>query len=266
MKLKTINLWKNNLPCHTEGEAPVMHYFAAENKQGDSAVLIFPGGAYLRRAPHEGEGYALYLNSIGIDAFVVDYRVSPNKFPAPLLDARRAIRLVRAHAAEFGINPSKIAVMGSSAGGHLAALAATYKGKLTGEGCDEIDEIDCMPNRQILCYPVMDIESHAASFNHLLTSAATEHESVTPRLLADKNTPPAFIWHSQSDESVSVLGSYRYAERLLSCSVEAEMHIYPVGTHGVGLADGAYGRAAFPYLEDWARQLERWLKLQEFIH
>ena len=121
--MTTYKMW-DNVPG-TCLEEPVLEYFPAENKKSDATVVILPGGAYEVRAVHEGAGYAEYFNSIGMDAFVCEYRVKPHKFPLPLLDARRAIRYVRAHAAEFGIDPAKVAVMGSSAGGHLAGLAST---------------------------------------------------------------------------------------------------------------------------------------------
>ena len=152
-----IQLWEN-VPGYVDGgEKPYITYYPAENKKGDGAVIIFPGGGYAKRAPHEGKGYADYLTAQGISCFVLEYRVSPNRFPLPLLDARRAVRYVRANAEKYGIDPNKIAVMGSSAGGHLAAFVSTYLKPIDGEGADDLDTVDFRPNAQILCYPVIDI-------------------------------------------------------------------------------------------------------------
>ena len=112
-----LKLWKNS--------DVEMAYFRALNRASDAAVVILPGGGYGSRAPHEGEAYAQLFNTFGMDAFVVDYRVSPNIFPLPLLDARRAMRLIRSNAEEYGIAKNKILIMGSSAGGHLAAQASS---------------------------------------------------------------------------------------------------------------------------------------------
>ena len=132
-------MWENT-PGMNE-EIPVIEYYKPENMISDAAVIIFPGGGYLRRAKHEGEGYAKFLNEHGISAFVVQYRVSPHRFPLELLDARRSVRYVRYYADKFGIDKNKICVMGSSAGGHLAALVSTYMNSIDFEDVDEIDMI-----------------------------------------------------------------------------------------------------------------------------
>ena len=265
--MKQMKLWENNAPGYIEGEeSPLLNYYPAENKRGDGTVLIFAGGAYRLRAPHEGEGYAKYLNSIGLDAFVLDYRVKPYQFPYPLLDARRAMRMIRAGAARFGVNPDKIAVMGSSAGGHLAALASTYKAPIDGEGVDALDTVDCMPNAQILCYPVLDIQGHFGSFVNLLGDKASQNKKYTPTLIADESAPPLFLWHTASDGAVDVNGSFRYAMRLHELGVGMEMHIYPIGPHGLGLANHVERDRVEPYVQDWAMHLEKWLKLRGFIN
>jgi len=263
--METFKLWENDVPGYIEKkETPLLHYYPTENKKGDGTVVICPGGGYAIRAQHEGKGYAEYLNSIGLDAFVLDYRVKPYRFPCPLLDARRAIRFVRKNAEKFGISPEKIAVMGSSAGGHLAALVSTYKPAIDGEGADELDSVDFLPNAQILCYPVLDLMGHPGSFMNLLGDGYAAHKNYTPRLLADVDTPPLFLWHTSSDASVDVNNSLRYCERLHELGVSIEMHIYPVGNHGLGLAndDAHY----CPYVQSWAKNLENWLKLNEYAN
>ncbi len=244
--MESINLW-NDL------DVAKIHCYEPKVKRGDGSVIIFTGGGYSHRAPHEAEPYALKLNDMGIWAFVVDYSVAPKRHPAPFNDGVQAVRYVRTNAKRFGCDPGKIAVMGSSAGGHLAETLATMT--------NENDR----PNAQILCYPVTDIESHRGSYENLLGENIDQKGTVTPTLNADENTPPAFIWHTSSDDIVDVKGTYRYATRLSELGVPVEMHIYPVGGHGLGLANGLYGRANEPYVHRWIEDLERWLKLIGWI-
>ena len=264
--MTTYKLWEGEIPGFIEeANEPLIHYYPAKEKCGNGCVLILPGGAYRARAAHEGEGYALFFAEHGIDSFVVDYRVKPSVFPIPLLDARRAIRYVRANAEKFGIDPKKIAIMGSSAGGHLAALTSTYKDKIEGEGVDSLDEIDPMPNMQILCYPVLDINGHPGSFINLLGDSYPSHRSVTPYYLADKNTPPMFLWHTATDKSVDINNSFRYASRLHEFDISMEMHIYPCGGHGLGLGYHPDKNIDLPYIQSWSEHLINWLKFNEYI-
>ena len=259
MEPTVIDLW-DEIPGYNGGHKPVLEFYPAENKKGNGAIIIFPGGGYSIRAAHEGVGYAEYLTANGIDCFVLQYRVSPDRFPYPLLDARRAVRYVRANAEKYGIDPNKIAVMGSSAGGHLAAFVSTYTDPIDGEGVDALDELDFRPNAQILCYPVIDMMGHSGSFKNLLGENAAEIcDSYTPSLICDAGTPPVFLWHTSSDPGVNVINSYKYAIRLRELNVPVEMHIYPVGGHGLGLAPN------LPYIQNWAPHLVDWLKLMNYI-
>ena len=140
MSQKIIDLWEGNAPLYNGEANPTFEFYPAQNKKGRGTVVICPGGAYWNHANHEGKNYAEFLNDCGLDVFVLYYRVASthNKFPSSLLDARRAIRYVRANAEKYGIDPEKIAIMGSSAGGHLAALTSTYKKPIDGEGVDEL--------------------------------------------------------------------------------------------------------------------------------
>ncbi len=255
--METYTLWNDNQTHDTR-----MEWYAPETKKSDAAVVIFPGGGYSHLANHEGKGYAEYLNSIGITAFVVYYRVAPNRFPLPLLDARRAVRFVRANCEKFGVDKNKICVMGSSAGGHLTALLSTYTANLVGEGIDEIDKECYIPNGQILCYPVIvsDKEiAHLGSYNNLLGDENACLADYDPSLLVHENTPKAFIWHTASDGGVKVLNSYRYATALYAKEIPCEMHIFPFGRHGLGLAESE------PHVAQWAGLLKNWLALHEFL-
>ncbi len=247
-------LWKNS--------DIVIEHFAPLHKSTETAVVIFPGGGYSGHAAYEGEGYAQLFNTFGISAFVINYRVKPNTFPLPLLDARRAIRFVRFNAEKLGISKDKVLVIGSSAGGHLAALVSTYKDAICGEGVDEIDNESFIPNGQILCYPVITSEDgiiHAGSYKNLLGEENLDkRDAVTPDKLVDHDTPPAFIWHTAHDQIVNVTNSYRYAEALVKHKISHELHVFPHGTHGQAL--GAFN----PYVAEWTNLLRRWLALNGF--
>lgn len=265
----TFKLYSKCIP--QGGEDVMMHRYSPEIKRGDGAVIIFPGGGYNHRAPHEGEPYALALNEMGIEAFVVEYRVAPSRYPSPLSDAREAVRVVRKNAETWQINPEKIAVMGSSAGGHLASLVATSRDNIS--ILDEessIDNIDFLPNAEILCYPVTDIHSHRGSYEDLLGDKFTDEAmvlSVTPTSLVDKNTAiPTFIWHTSPDNIVDIKGTYRFAAKLSELGASVEMHVYPIGGHGLGLANGLYSRATEEYVQVWIKDLEHWLGLIGWIN
>lgn len=257
---KTVQLWEN-----TPGmclETPVLDIYLPENKTSDIAVVILPGGGYVGRAEHEGEGYARFFNSHGIAAFVCQYRVSPHRFPLPLLDARRAIRYVRHHSCEFGVCPGKVYLMGSSAGGHLTAMTCTYRGAIDFEGKDAIDLEDYLPNGQILCYPVISLHdlsvTHVGSAMELLAENYDALcKTVSPDLVADENTPKAFLWHTFDDGGVDVRNSLNYAARLRQMNVPVEMHLYPHGPHGMGLAEQD------PHVNGWTARLLAWLKYNQ---
>lgn len=258
--MEIIELWKN-VPGYEEGhDHPTLEYYPAPIKKGRGTVVILPGGGYAFRAAHEGEGYAEFLNGLGLDAFVVQYRVAPTRFPYPLLDARRAMRYVRANAERYGIDPDKIAIMGSSAGGHLAEMTAVYRGELEGEGCDALDEVSHIPNAQILCYPVTDFESHNGSYKNLLGEKCEQMaEALNPIAIAPTDTPPAFIWHTEPDAVVKLESTMKYVAKLHSLDVRCELHVYPDGWHGLGVAKNN------PIVSRWTRDLEFWLHLMGYI-
>ncbi len=262
---------ENNLWESTPGlckEIPKITAYIPENKAYEGAVVILPGGGYAMRAPHEGEGYAKFLAENGMCAFVVDYRVAPHRFPLPLLDARRGVRYVRHFADKYGIDKNKVAIMGSSAGGHLAALTSTYYEGIEFEGMDEIDKEDFIPNAQILCYPVIKLlgakVAHLGSGQNLLGSELQVKmcEELSPDLIATEKTPQAFIWHTFEDGAVPVYNSLDYARRLKDMGVDVEMHLFPRGGHGMGLAPG--DTPIHKNVQQWGGLLLNWLKLIEF--
>lgn len=248
--MKQFKLWEENSQVET-----TIDYYEPLQKASDIAVVIFPGGGYFYLAKHEGEGYAHLLNSFGITAFVVNYRVFPNYFPKPLLDARRAIRFVRSNAQKFAINKEKIYAMGSSAGGHLVALLSTYL-KDIGEIKDDLYKESFLPNGQILCYPVISADErifHSSSFINLLGERYIEKDEYSPELLVNKTTPPAFIWHAADDSSVPVMNSYRYAQALSVQGISHELHVFSEGGHGAGIAP------QWKIVNQWVNLLQNWL-------
>ncbi len=240
---------------------PILTYYMSSCHKTNATVLILPGGGYYQLSDYEGEGYAEYLASLGINSFVLKYRYSPDRFPAPLKDARWAMRYIRNNAEIYGIDKNKIAIMGSSAGGHLAELTSTYRGDI-GDGEWELD--DYLPNAQILCYPVTDIYSHSGSYENLLGERLEElRRSITPTLIADENTPPAFIWHTCTDATVDIKSTFEYAKKLNELGIPCEMHVFPIGGHGLGLADSDHRN--IPYVSRWASMLKDWLVFNEYL-
>ena len=156
---------------------------------------------------------------------------------------------------------SKIAVMGSSAGGHLAETVSTYRGPIDGEGVDEMDNVNPFPNAQILCYPVTDYDSHNGSYKNLLGNALTEAECnrLDPIKNVTADTPIAFLWHTETDTCVKVRGTLDYAVALHNAGVRCEMHVYPTGWHGMGLA------AQEPCVARWADELLYWLTYNGYL-
>lgn len=262
--MKRIELWPGKMPYDAgDGFRPYLTYYEPRVKRDSyTAAVICPGGGYSHRATHEGAGYAEFLAGLGIAAFVVEYRVSPSRFPAPLIDSRRAVRIVRSMADELSI--SRVLIMGSSAGGHLAAITSTYLSPIEGERVDEIDTLDFLPDGQILCYPVTDIHTHRGSYECLLGDAADAmSEAVNPTALITPDTPQAFIWHTANDGTVDVRGTYRFASRLVEMGVPHELHVFPDGLHGLGLADEGYRMNS--HVAGWAGMLTAWLKYNRFI-
>lgn len=253
-----MKLWEKEIPFY-DAEVdfiPGMEVYPANSK---GAVVVFPGGAYAMKAPHEGEVIAKWFNSIGITAWVVDYRVAPYKHPAEISDAARAVRVARANAEKYGYDKDKIAVMGFSAGGHLAGSISVHYDDVFHAPTDEIDKESARPDASILCYPVIDMFEyrHDGSRTNLLGNRSTEaqKEYMALHLNITEDTPPAFLWHTSADQAVPVENTLLYAEGLSSCMVPFEIHIYPYGNHGLGLAPDD------KHVAQWASALENWLVL-----
>lgn len=258
-----MKLWEEDIPGYESVEekfAPYMKPYLLENDSPRGAVLVLPGGGYGGRADHEGDPVAMWLNSIGLSAFVVHYRVAPYRYPHPLLDAQRAIRLVRHHAEEWNIDPDRIGILGFSAGGHLAATASTYFDEGNPESADAVERHSSRPNASILCYPVISFKDHyhEGSMFNLLGEEPSEdkRQALSLERAVKPETPPAFLWHTADDGAVPVENSLMYARALSEQRIPFELHVFPEGRHGLGLAEADVSVAQWTGLcEGWLRKI-----------
>lgn len=262
-----MKLWTDVMPYQKDEVhfEPEITLYEANSK---GAVVIFAGGGYESRARHEGIGYAEWLQSIGITSWVVDYRVAPYAHPAMICDAARAVRIARANAEKYGYDKDKIAVMGSSAGGHLAGSISVHYDKEFYEKTDETDKESAKPNASILCYPVLDMFEfrHNGTALNLLGRDCTDEERafMSIPMQVTKDTPKAFLWHTAEDGVVPVENTLIYAAELSKYKIPFEVHIFPYGIHGLGLADGKTAGCDNPHVTQWAGALENWLKLNDW--
>ena len=231
------------------------------------AVVIMPGGAYRGVTYKEGERVALSYSSAGFHAFILDYCVTPHTEPLPILNAAKAIELIRANADEWSVDPDKIAVCGFSAGGHLAASISTMWNNDTIFSSDTEKNKIHKPNATILCYPVITSGeyAHKGSFKYL-TGTESENEKWSLYSLenrVDQDTPPAFLWHTFEDKDVPVENSLLYAKALRNYNIPFEMHIYRDGAHGLTTASNEtyWKLPKFTRTYPWIEQSIEWLYL-----
>lgn len=200
-------------------------------------VLICPGGGYGHRSPRESAIIAETFNRLGWPAVVLQYRVAPNVFPAPQKDALRALKIIRSRAAEWGVDKHQIAILGFSAGGHLAACTGTMWDRIDADAGDAVDREDARPDAMILCYPVIDLSiGHPGSARNLLGKtdpSASELEKLSLENSVSKGTPPAFLWHTAADAVIPCENSLLFAEAMWKLGNTAELHIFPRGPHGM---------------------------------
>lgn len=232
----------------------------AVDRSNGTAMIVIPGGGYSSVVTdREGTQYARWLGSLGITTFVLKYRIKDYGHPAPLQDVARAIRLVRSRAADFGVRADRIGVIGSSAGGHLAACAGTLFDHADARTGAAIDSVSARPDFMILMYPVITFVSpaaHAGSRVSLLGKAPAR--SLLDLLSVEKqvtaNTPPTILFHSQDDAVVPVENSILFHQALTRAKVPADMHLFERGGHGFGMKRGL-GTAS-----DWPSLAEAWLR------
>lgn len=236
-------------------------YLAEAGRMTGAAVVVCPGGGYGGLAPHEGKDYAIWLNELGIHAFVLKYRLGSHGYrhPRMLEDAARAVRLVRHRAGEWKVDVQRVGIMGSSAGGHLASTLLTHFDAGTPDAADAVDRHSSRPDLGILCYPVITLGefTHAGSRRNLLgenpapdlVELLSNEKQVTPR------TPPTFVWHTAEDQAVPVENALLFAQALRRNKVPFDLHVYEKGRHGIGLANG----------HAWTKDLTFWLGERGFL-
>lgn len=267
---KTELLWPNGAPGAVgteDGDKPSLTiYLPPAEKANGAAVVVCPGGGYGGLAmDHEGRQIADWLNARGLAAFVLKYRHAPRYHqPTPMLDAQRALRLVRARAKEWNVDPQRIGIWGFSAGGHLASTAGTHFDDGKPDADDPIDRTGCRPDFLILCYPVITMTlpyTHGGSRNNLLGKEPEPKlvEYYSNEKQVTSKTPPTFLFHTDADKAVPAENSVFFYQALRKAKVPAEMHIYEPGQHGVGLAQKD------PVLSTWSERLEAWLKLRGIL-
>lgn len=239
---KTIDIWKGfNYNNYGKSDfRPTMDAYVLSGNKKRAAVLIFPGGGYEYTSEREAEPIAMKYNAAGFNAFVLYYSVSPAKHPQPILDAARAITIIRENADEWNVDADKVIVCGFSAGGHLAAHLGVHFDKEYLFNAEGIKKGLTKPNALILSYPVITSGeyAHRGSFNALLGDHPSEellYEVSLEKQVSEK-TPKTFIWHTFEDGAVPVENSLFFVNQLRKFNVPFEMHIYPNGGHGLSLA------------------------------
>ncbi len=268
--LQVLRLWPGAAPGaqgNAETDTPQMTAYLPRSTTADmTAVIVLPGGGYRALSMNsEGRQVANYLNSMGIAAFVLQYRLGPRyHHPVELDDAQRAIRMVRSHASEWHIAPNRIGVMGFSAGGHLAATASTRFDSGKPNASDGVDRVSSRPDFSVLCYPVISLTeswTHQGSRLNLLgeNPAPELAKMMSMENAVTAQTPPTFIFQTNADTTVPAENSVYYYLALRKAGVSAEMHVFENGPHGVGLA--MYD----PALSEWPKLLVNWLRAHGFI-
>ena len=261
----TFPLWEKDAPGalgNAEKDVPTLTiYKPAEGTATGAAMVICPGGGYGGLAQHEGKDYAEWLAQHGITSFVLKYRLGSAGYrhPVMLQDAARAVRTVRARSSEWSLDPKRVGIMGSSAGGHLASTLLTHFDDGNALSSNSIETESSRPDLGILCYPVITMgeHTHRGSKRNLLGENPSDElvNLLSNELQVTTNTPPTFLWHTAEDTGVVPQNSMLFAMALQKNRVPYELHIYEKGKHGIGLANG----------HPWTEQCLRWLKLRGFV-
>jgi len=266
-----IPLWSNGAPGALGSkpqDIPTLTPFLPDPKNATGAAMVVcPGGGYAGLSAHEGAPYARWLNQQGIAAWVLKYRLGSSGYrhPRMLEDAARAVRILRFHAAEWNLDPHRIGIIGSSAGGHLASTLLTHFDSGLTNAPDPVDRVSCRPDLGVLCYPVitMGSQTHAGSRENLLGKNPSPEliRDLSNELRVTPQTPPCFIFHTFEDDLVPVENSLDFAAALRRAGAPFELHVYEQGPHGLGL--GADFRDQ-EHMHPWTRECRRWLKERRF--
>lgn len=265
-------LWPEGAPLAKGNHAwdvPKLYYYPAVAPLSGSAVIVMPGGGYSRlMMEKEGGNAAKWLAAHGVAAFVLQYRLAPEyRYPAPMLDGARAVRLVRSRSAEFGVDPRKVGVWGFSAGGHLAGFLATEPEERTKTATDPIERVSAHPDFAIFAYARLSMESTVPRTGN---QEALLGPNPTPQMIdqisivrhVTKQTAPSFIFSTTADQTVNSLNATAYYEALKRLDVPVELHIFELGPHGAGMGQNLKGEDE---LEVWPTLLEHWMELHGWM-
>jgi acetyl esterase/lipase len=265
-------LWPDGAPGalgQADKDIPTLTaYLPDPAKATGAAIVICPGGGYAHLAPHEGADYARFLNECGVAGFVLKYRLASDGYhhPAMLQDAARAVRLVRARAGEWKLDPHRVGIMGSSAGGHLASTLVTHFDAGKPDAADLVERQSSRPDLGILCYAVITMGqfTHQGSKLNLLGKDPSPElvRELSNELQVTKDTPPCFVWHTYEDNAVPVENSLQFAEALRRAGVPCDLHIYQKGPHGLGLGTREWNPEK---RHPWTRDCIVWLQVQGFV-
>lgn len=263
-----VRLWTGDAPGalgQTTNDIPDLTPWLLSGPGPHPAIVVLPGGGYGALAQHEGAGYASWLQTNGIAAFVARYRLGTHGYrhPCMLQDAARAVRTVRARAAEWNVDPNRIGIMGSSAGGHLASTVLTHFDPGEAGAADATDRQSSRPDFGVLCYAVISLQSptgHPGSMRNLLGDRPDPVllESLCNERQVTKDTPPTFLWSLDKDPVVKVENSTAFATALSAKGVPFEFHVYPGDKHGTGLRNFPVDNSIHP----WGPALLRWLQVR----
>jgi acetyl esterase/lipase len=272
LNIQTIRLWQGDAPQAkgtTCDDIPTLTILSPRNGTANgSAVIVLPGGAYRGLAADlEGREVADFFTVRGFRAFILSYRLTSHGYvlPIPLLDARRAVQLVRARANDYQVDPNRIVMIGFSAGGHLAALAGTQPVPGDPAAQDPIERVSSKPNYLVLGYAWLGaISSDTSHLSYckifdLMDQCEKLKAAYTPELFVTKDTPPTFMYHTYTDQTVPVQQALTFFSALQKAGVPAELHVFANGPHGTGLGKGD------PALDQWPSLLDLWLRGQELI-
>lgn len=272
LNIQTIRLWPGDAPQAkgtTCDDIPALTILGPRpGTANGSAVIVLPGGAYRGLAADlEGREVADWFTARGFRAFILSYRLTSHGYvlPVPLLDARRAVQTVRARARDYQINPNRIVIIGFSAGGHLAALAATQPVPGNPGAEDPIERVSSRPDYLVLGYGWLGAISSDTShlsycklFN-LMDKCEELRKAYEPDLYVTKNTPPTFMYHTFTDQTVPVQQALSFYDALVKAGVTSELHVFARGSHGSGLGKGD------PALDKWPSLMEEWLRAQGLL-
>jgi acetyl esterase/lipase len=266
---QTIRLWTGDAPGAMGSEdkdIPTLTVYAVGRPASGMGVVVCPGGGYgALAANHEGRQVANFLNSVGITAFVLKYRLGPKyHHPVELGDAQRAIRLVRSRAKEFAVEADKVGILGFSAGGHLASTAGTHFDAGKPDAADPIDRFGSRPDYMVLAYPVISFTTpytHKGSLKNLLGDNPDPQlvNGLSSELQVTAQTPPTFLFSTSGDTGVPAENSILFYLALHKAGVPAEIHVFEKGPHGVGL--GGMDAA----LEEWPKLLVTWFRTRGLL-